>query len=198
MLFLRKPVKISSSDACNSLILFSILYFDDLLWTRARGWEGAGPGAKGRAKVVVRPGRRVATSPGRRSCGPRRRKRRAGLVATHSPRGRCVVAPAGVDGPSGHRKGAGFRGADPLHGRPSVDAASLAGRIPPGTGSVSLFLVNERIPSTDRDESFAFLAEIEVRSVAPDECGRMPGTRGRDREGQTVCRVARRLGLAPP
>ena len=78
-----------------------------------------------------------------------------------------------------------------------VDAASFAGRIPPGTGSVSLFLVNERIPSTDRDESFAFQTEIEVRSVAPYECGRMPGTRGRDREDQTVCRVARRPGLAP-
>ena len=50
-----------------------------------------------------------------------------------------------------------------------VDTASFAGRIPPGTRSVSLFLVNERIPSTDRDrdESFAFQVEIEVRSVVP-------------------------------
>ena len=50
-----------------------------------------------------------------------------------------------------------------------VDAASFAGRIAPGTRSVSLFLVNDRIPSTDRDrdESFAFQTEIEVRSVAP-------------------------------
>ena len=50
-----------------------------------------------------------------------------------------------------------------------VDAASFAGRIAPGTRSVSLFLVNDRIPSSDRerDEAFAFQAEIEVRSTNP-------------------------------
>ena len=50
-----------------------------------------------------------------------------------------------------------------------VDAASFAGRIAPGTRSVSLFLVNDRIPSSDRerDEAFAFQAEIEVRSTIP-------------------------------
>ena len=50
-----------------------------------------------------------------------------------------------------------------------VDAASFAGRIAPGTRSVSLFLVNDRIASSDRerDEAFAFQAEIEVRSAAP-------------------------------
>ena len=50
-----------------------------------------------------------------------------------------------------------------------VDVASFSGRIPPGTRSVSLFLVNERSPSTDRDrdESFAFQAEIEVCSTVP-------------------------------
>ena len=50
-----------------------------------------------------------------------------------------------------------------------VDAASFAGRIAPGTRSVSLFLVNDRIASSDRerDEAFAFQAEIEVRSTIP-------------------------------
>ena len=50
-----------------------------------------------------------------------------------------------------------------------VDAAHFAGRIPPGTRSVSVFLVNGRRPSSDRerDEAFAFQAEIEVRSSVP-------------------------------
>ena len=50
-----------------------------------------------------------------------------------------------------------------------VNASSFAGRIPPGTRSVSLFLVNGRTPSSDRerDEAFAFQAEIEVRSSVP-------------------------------
>ena len=50
-----------------------------------------------------------------------------------------------------------------------VDAANFAGRIAPGTRSVSLFLVNDRIASSDRerDEAFAFQAEIEVRSTIP-------------------------------
>ena len=50
-----------------------------------------------------------------------------------------------------------------------VDVASFAGRIAPGTRSVSLFMVNDRIASSDRerDEAFAFQAEIEVRSSAP-------------------------------
>ena len=50
-----------------------------------------------------------------------------------------------------------------------VDAAHFAGRIPPGTRSVSLFLVNGSRPSSDRerDETFAFQAEIEVRSPVP-------------------------------
>ena len=50
-----------------------------------------------------------------------------------------------------------------------VDAASFTGRIAAGTRSVSLFLVNDRIPSSDRerDETFAFQAEIEVRSTIP-------------------------------
>ena len=50
-----------------------------------------------------------------------------------------------------------------------VNAASFSGRIAPGTRSVSLFLVNDRVPSSDRerDEAFAFQAEIEVRSEVP-------------------------------
>ena len=50
-----------------------------------------------------------------------------------------------------------------------VDAASFADRIAPGTRSVSVFLVNERAASPDRerDEAFAFQAEIEVRGAAP-------------------------------
>ena len=50
-----------------------------------------------------------------------------------------------------------------------VSAATFAGRIPPGTRSVSLFLVNGRFPAADlaRDEAFAFQAELEVRSAIP-------------------------------
>ena len=50
-----------------------------------------------------------------------------------------------------------------------VNDASFAGRIAPGTRSVSLFLVNDRTASPDRerDETFAFQAEIEVRSATP-------------------------------
>ena len=49
-----------------------------------------------------------------------------------------------------------------------VNAARFAARIPPGTRSVSLFLVNERPPAADRgDEAFAFQAALEVRGAAP-------------------------------
>ena len=49
-----------------------------------------------------------------------------------------------------------------------VNAARFADRIPPGTRSVSLFLVNERPPTGDRaDEAFAFQAALEVRGAVP-------------------------------
>ena len=51
-----------------------------------------------------------------------------------------------------------------------VDTASFAGRIAPGTRSVSLFLVNDRTAppnGRERDETFAFQAGIEVRSAVP-------------------------------
>ena len=50
-----------------------------------------------------------------------------------------------------------------------VSATTFAGRIPPGTRSVSLFLVNGRPAAADaaRDEAFAFQAELEVRSAIP-------------------------------
>ena len=50
-----------------------------------------------------------------------------------------------------------------------VSATTFVGRIPPGTRSVSLFLVNGRTPAADpaRDEEFAFQAELEVRSAVP-------------------------------
>ena len=50
-----------------------------------------------------------------------------------------------------------------------VSATTFAGRIPRGTRSVSLFLVNGRPPAADpaRDEAFAFQAELEVRSAVP-------------------------------
>ena len=50
-----------------------------------------------------------------------------------------------------------------------VSATTFAGRIPPGTRSVSLFLVNGRPPAADprRDGAFAFQAELEVRSAVP-------------------------------
>ena len=79
-----------------------------------------------------------------------------------------VVLPATAGDPRSHA--VPNSGGLTLHAvaRP-VDAASFAGRIAPGTRSVSLFLVNDRIPSSDRerDEAFAFQAEIEVRSTIP-------------------------------
>ena len=49
-----------------------------------------------------------------------------------------------------------------------VNAARFADRIPPGTRSASLFLVNERPPAGDRgDEAFAFQAALEVRGSVP-------------------------------
>ena len=50
-----------------------------------------------------------------------------------------------------------------------VHAETFADRIPPGTCSVSLFLVNDRPAAGDRgrDEAFAFQAELEVRSAVP-------------------------------
>ncbi|MDE0445240.1 MAG: hypothetical protein OXH96_01130 [Spirochaetaceae bacterium] len=50
-----------------------------------------------------------------------------------------------------------------------VSATTFAGRIPPGTRSVSLFLVNERPPAEDtaRDKAFAFQVALEVRSAVP-------------------------------
>ena len=50
-----------------------------------------------------------------------------------------------------------------------VRTATFADRIPPGTRSVSIFLVNERTPAAERarDEAFAFQAELEVRSAVP-------------------------------
>ncbi len=50
-----------------------------------------------------------------------------------------------------------------------VRVATFADRIPPGTRSVSLFLVNGRSAVADlvRDAAFAFQAELEVRSAIP-------------------------------
>ena len=50
-----------------------------------------------------------------------------------------------------------------------VKAAALAERIPSGTRSVSLFLVNARSTAADLacEEEFAFQADLEVRSAAP-------------------------------
>ena len=79
-----------------------------------------------------------------------------------------VVLPATAGDPRSHA--VPNSGGLTLHAvaRP-VDAASFAGRIAAGTRSVSLFLVNDRIPWSDRerDETFAFQAEIEVRSTIP-------------------------------
>ena len=50
-----------------------------------------------------------------------------------------------------------------------VNATTFSGRIPAGTRSVSLFLVNGRTPAADptRDEAFAFQSELQVRSAVP-------------------------------
>ena len=106
-----------------------------------------------------------------------------------TPRRWCRC-PAGVDGQSGHRTGTGFRGADRPRGRPFGGRCALRG---PDSARYALGVPvsGERAhPSTDRDrdESFAFQAEIEVRSVAPYECERVPGTRGPKRvpRGETT------------
>ena len=79
-----------------------------------------------------------------------------------------VILPATAGGP--RRQPVPNSGELALHAvaRP-VDVASFAGRIAPGTRSVSLFLVNDRTaaPDRERDETFAFQAEIEVRSATP-------------------------------
>ncbi len=53
--------------------------------------------------------------------------------------------------------------------RPVGTWATSEGGVPPGTRSVSLFLVNRRPPSSDesRDEAFAFQAQLEVTSDVP-------------------------------
>ncbi|MCY4377727.1 MAG: DISARM system helicase DrmA [Spirochaetaceae bacterium] len=78
-----------------------------------------------------------------------------------------VVLP-GADDARRHRV-PGSRGLVVMAAARPVHAASFAGRIPPGTRSVSLFLVNERVPSAGpvRDAAFAFQVEMEVRGAAP-------------------------------
>ena len=74
----------------------------------------------------------------------------------------------GMDDARSHRV-PGSRGLIVLAVARPVDAESFAGRIPQGTRSVSVFLVNERAPAAERarDEAFAFQAELEVRSAVP-------------------------------
>ena len=124
--------------------------------------EGQGSGERRRRGWRGRPD---ARRPGRR-----RREQRAVLVAAGRRSEVTVPVPlpavAGIPRPQPVPNSSGLI----LHAvaRP-VDAAHFAGRIPPGTRSVSLFLVNGRRPSSDRerDEAFAFQAEIEVRSSVP-------------------------------
>ena len=137
---------------------------------RRKGAEGAGPGCEGQGESRGETGEEIGeTAPASGHAG----QGGAGGVRAwwqRTPREETVSLPlpASMDSP-GTLKVPDSRGLT-LHAvvRP-VDAASFAGRIAPGTRSVSLFLVNDRIPSTgrDRDESFAFQAEIEVRSAAP-------------------------------
>jgi hypothetical protein len=57
----------------------------------------------------------------------------------------------------------------------AVEAADLGGRIPAGTRSVSVFLVNQRAPHEDNpDLHYAFQAEIEVRGDLPFVARRDP------------------------
>ena len=74
----------------------------------------------------------------------------------------------GVDDARSHRV-PGSHGLIVLAVARPVHAESFAGRIPPGTRSVSVFLVNERSPAAERarDEAFAFQAELDVRSAVP-------------------------------
>ena len=61
------------------------------------------------------------------------------------------------------------RGDADVDDEPEVTEQAGLGDIAPETRSVSLFLVNDRNPSPDRerDEAFAFQAELEVRSEVP-------------------------------
>ena len=81
-----------------------------------------------------------------------------------------VILPANA-GDRRHRLPVPHSGGLTLHAvaRP-LDTASFAGRIAPGTRSVSLFLVNDRSAppeGRERDEAFAFQAGIEVRNAVP-------------------------------
>ncbi len=86
-----------------------------------------------------------------------------------TPRDEAVRLPLPASGHPCRRRVPGSGGLN-LHAvaRP-VTAASFADRIPPGTRSVSVFLVNERAPAAERacDEAFAFQAELDVRSAVP-------------------------------
>ena len=134
------------------------------------GAEGAGPGHEGQGES------RGETEEGSGETAPAAGHADQGGASSvqawwqRTPREEMVslTLPASMDSPGTVK--VPDSGGLTLHAvvRP-VDAASFAGRIAPGTRSVSLFLVNDRIPSTDRvrDESFAFQTEIEVRSAAP-------------------------------
>ena len=89
-------------------------------------------------------------------------------MAADSARGRCPRGSAGhraaplSAGPQQRRINAPF-------GRATRRRRGFGGRIPPGTRSVSLFLVNDRTAAAagERDAAFAFQAEIQVRSDTP-------------------------------
>ncbi len=71
--------------------------------------------------------------------------------------------------------------------RPVQDAASFGGRVPKGTRSVSVFLVNRRTPLGDAapDPAFAFQAALEVTSPVP--LVPRPNLSGLDSDDRDAC-----------
>ena len=119
----------------------------------AQAENGHGPSPR-------RDGRRRGEAPGDSSVQEWwQRTPREEVVAMVLP---AAEHPHSRDGPRLRRADAPFGGTAGRH-------REFFRSYPPGTRSVSLFLVNERSVATDgaRDESFAFQAEIEVRSETP-------------------------------
>jgi hypothetical protein len=94
---------------------------------------------------------------------------RLNRVWKRTPRQKAVDVPLGDGLPSPRRLEVSGSGGLELHVlEREVSAASLDGRIPDGTHSVSLFLVNARRPDPDeRDRAYVFQTELEVACAQP-------------------------------
>ncbi|MBI4880539.1 MAG: helicase [Planctomycetes bacterium] len=91
-------------------------------------------------------------------------------LAIWQRRPREAAVGVALGGPPGPRTVAvpGARGLTLLVVERPIPSDELAGRIPPGARSVSVFLVNHRAPDAENpDVAYAFQAEIEVRADRP-------------------------------